>query len=638
MATNYLRNPSFEKGHRDKPVGQVPKDWEIFWYDVPNWVNPKEDAEFKMPEARVLPPDQLPEWDRRWFIRKGTHCVKIFKGWRCWYAAYVQFVDLTPGVYMFNARVFPDMVLSYGPKVFATAPKSAMIMLQAGHRNTNWIDVRPGMWSDRHLTFEVLPRDVSLTRKLLPGVPTVKTRIMLRLVGPNPYRNNCFFLDDLQLEKVAETSHALPRVEYERTYQLLAPHLTFDDVKGTMEDEWDKANTWGKSADDAGAFSDVLTANNVPLRGFTQDQVVEHIAFFNEHYPGTNAFPVPLKNGPIPPPTKKKRTLLGYHMQTEQGDWERVLAELAKAGVPMSIFKAVATGLEWATQVKEISPETLTIFRPWIAHQGEYLDNPDKWDAANKYLDRENILERVLEAGSWDFFESLNETYATGDWGRLRQITRKLLSRVPRLAMKVRGNNWDAIDFDENFCRALFERSDGRLRPIVGTAGVGNPEHHLVHRMIELAKMVVLYRGAFGPHSYNPGAMGYALEWLNDPQIQRDYHMRFLEWDKTFREAGVYPDYALTEMGIVFGEVVNGMPGGLNAGAGWKWPQCLNGDLSLYNQILLRLHDLYDEANVILGGRLLGGNIFTTYGFGWPYWKYNEEWETLLPHLIARGE
>ena len=195
-----------------------------------------------------------------------------------------------------------------------------------------------------------------------------------------------------------------------------------------------------------------------------------------------------------------------------------------------------------------------------------------------------------------DAVESLNEEVPTNNLDKLRQIVA-----------------FDVAVSDEVARRAsLLNRN---IAAVLLNIAVGNPEHSEMEYLLPVADKCVQHGHFIGYHSYFPCHPDYAEEWFVDYAF--DYHLRCESMQQTFDNYGLRPQYLYTEAGAVAVEVVDGKPGALNAGAGWRHPICLNGNLPRYLNLLLRLKEMDELSQSAM--------IFTTGAdfIGWDYFLFN---------------
>ena len=121
-------------------------------------------------------------------------------------------------------------------------------------------------------------------------------------------------------------------------------------------------------------------------------------------------------------------------------------------------------------------------------------------------------------------------------------------------------------------------------------------------------------------------------------QVQYDYHLRpVLSWLPTFAAAGI----DVSKIRFLFGECgacgasvnIQKLPGGyLDAGAGWKRPDALNGDLARYIALLAWYEDLCQDYP-----QVEGWCIFTQFRGSeeWKEFQFHGEWAQFVDALLV---
>jgi hypothetical protein len=231
------------------------------------------------------------------------------------------------------------------------------------------------------------------------------------------------------------------------------------------------------------------------------------------------------------------------------------------------------------------------LFRFWIGDQEQYLNNPDKRQAAWDYLNR--FLPALAANEQWiDYVESLNEVIGKHD--------------IPGIQ--------NAVAFDVAFAQALA-KSGVNVAPALLTAAVGNPDHGAETEMlIPAVEAAIFHGGVLAPHGYWPQD-GPLVNW-------REHIGRPLDsWDAIFGHHGLDPRYILGECGVIYSP-----DGGLSfdptGQRGWRHPDCLNSDWLAYLTHLDQLNQKVNLWNADHGGRCLGVTLFTSgVGVGWEWFQ-----------------
>lgn len=200
-ATNLLINPGFEGGWyhwNSTPELAIPNGWDFWWADSGWPMLEPQDLEWGRPETVTwLYP---PGYAETWFWRDGQYTLKVFGAWRpIWWRLSQTVTGLTPGAnYKFTVPVYPELVASYDPKVYAGNANAGehRLTAQSGGQTfaTVWLDlnsVPPGQWTILSLTF---------TAQSSSATVEVEMRGRWGLV------NNAFFVDQLSLEQVSDAA------------------------------------------------------------------------------------------------------------------------------------------------------------------------------------------------------------------------------------------------------------------------------------------------------------------------------------------------------------------------------------------------------------------------------------------------
>ena len=303
------------------------------------------------------------------------------------------------------------------------------------------------------------------------------------------------------------------------------------------------------------------------------------VALLSKRYSGIESFRLLSKVETSPPPLPTGRELVSVHIQGNSSAAADYIQRVQPAVVKLVM------GMERAQWVKSVSPDTLVVYRQWVRNQGEFWEDPDPHRGARRYL--ETFLDSLHRNAQWiDYVETVNETIATGDTAGIQRTAA----------------------FDAAFCEALQEEGLP-ARPVILTAGVGNPQHgDEVRLMLPAVRACVATGGAVGYHSYWGARVdGYCS--MSD--AWEHFGGRALEsWDPVFRSAGLYPHYLFGEGGAVY---ISGghMP---SSEAGWGYKETLNGDAQKYVAQILEFRRRLMEWNQHHGNRALGATLFTAGG------------------------
>lgn len=321
--------------------------------------------------------------------------------------------------------------------------------------------------------------------------------------------------------------------------------------------------------------------------------------------------PVPIDPPVVNPPDPvERKPLIVPHLQTiipnVLADY---VAPMAARGTPLPWVKIFNAGD--AELIKRVSPHTKILYRRWIPDQGQFLRElePSVWhydvDGLIAYLRPE-----LVRYGQWiDAVESLNEETPTHNLPKLEAISR----------------------MDADFCRKLYEADLG-VRPAVGAAGVGNPDHGAETELMckILGPAMKDTHAVAVPHAYTPAKPG--RQWLCD----KDYDVRpAYSWNDTFMRLG------FEGIPIVVGEMgpigALGEPHPLLSLDGWRSSQCIDGDEDLLVRMSFDLQDECWEYNGYVGYNAIQALCPFTSGIGIGWHKFLW-WDTQYRRILAEYE
>lgn len=290
----------------------------------------------------------------------------------------------------------------------------------------------------------------------------------------------------------------------------------------------------------------------------------------------------------------------GLHLQTPVNEWDSEILWAAEQGRPYKVIKTF--WVEGGRIVKDLSPNTITVFRHWIAHQEPFLDraiisSTEADAAADEFIMM--FKDSVNQNGCIDYVESLNETYPTGN----------LLSQKK------------AVAFDRAFIRRLSVHCP-ETKPIVYTAPPGNIDHHEYEVLVPLALDCLDADGAFGYHNY--WSVVNKHSYASSPQHAMDYHMRWA-WSLDrylVEEWGIRIKYMLGESGPI-----GAGPDGYwqKPNDGWLLHSVWDGDIDGYISDLKIMDGLFYDSVPGQEGRLIGATLFTSGYAGWDLFQVQHQ-------------
>lgn len=255
-------------------------------------------------------------------------------------------------------------------------------------------------------------------------------------------------------------------------------------------------------------------------------------------------------------------------------------------------FKAV-NDLELLRRVKQVSPNTKTIWRKHVNDQGPYYQG-DPIEGAARFFNW--MYDELAHYGDViDYVEGINEEIGTGCRDKNRQV----------------------VAFEAELADLVGE--SGLAKPCVLNVAVGNPGHDEVADLIPAVEAAVRWDGLVGYHAYWPTTQEQS--WLVSDW--KHYAGRWTEWDRVFNDHDLYPCYAFTEGGPISGP---NPPTQLGAGSGWRSPECLNGDWGRHMAQLGLFRLMVRDWNAEHGNRARFLCLFTVgRGMDWEYFEYHQE-------------
>ncbi len=193
LGVNLLPNGSFEEGHYNQdgvPELQLPVKWRLEWSEAPTGLGTEAWDVFVRPEVRVLSTAFLPPEEHPLYIFNGQHTVKAFKGSGAIDFRLLTDVTLEPGTYVFEAKMFADIVDKWEnrAKQWAQDPTAAEFRFLVGDGGTVWLPQNYGQVNVHNYTFTI-----DQTQTIPVGV---------NMKGKYAIANNGWFIDDLSIRRV----------------------------------------------------------------------------------------------------------------------------------------------------------------------------------------------------------------------------------------------------------------------------------------------------------------------------------------------------------------------------------------------------------------------------------------------------
>lgn len=445
--------------------------------------------------------------------------------------------------------------------------------------------------------------------------------VFLRTSTVWEFKHNDAYFDEATLVKIVspepESGRGSPRTQYARTYVLMSPTMGVDMVQAAAQATWKEERlTIGGSADDAG-IGDlderyIIACNPgdwpgnlaefygihypgvhyMEIEADSPVGLVTLLAKDNRHYrvvPGPESLPPPPSPPPPPePPPTGWMEPISLHVQqptAKDGYGDLEFVRDVKPAVIKTVFF-----MEHHRLYKQVSPDTITVYRQFTDHQGQFWEQSDLRQGAREFL--------------YTFLDSL-------------QVNREWVDAVEGLnEIGIACGNPDGIErqveFECWFAEALKEEGSPAA-PCLLAVPVGNPEHAPsgeVELMIPAARKVIEQGGYLNYHGYHRVHNGQV-----DPPWDEGNWLHFAgrsmaSWDPIFNAHDLYPQYILGEAGAFFDAI-----------AGWKHHNVFNGDFNAYGQSLLEMRDHINAWNAEHGGRCRGVTLFTYRNPG-DDWKY----------------
>lgn len=284
-------------------------------------------------------------------------------------------------------------------------------------------------------------------------------------------------------------------------------------------------------------------------------------------------------------------SLAAFHFQGPVNDWPTYLASSQ-----MRLVKFV-TNFEMLERARAERPGIYCLIRQHISHQDQYLQNPNKDAAADAYILTYRDSAVALQP---DGHMSLNEIYCSND----------------------RPHNANSVAFDRAFLRRArvhLPNSD----PHVFSAAIGNPNFDEFDLLIPLAEDSMEHGGVWDYRPYWPARIG--KDWLNDPHIQKNLHMRWNQIDQYLVARGLRVRWCFGEAGpIAYGgdNPYELSPGVLN---GWRHPDVYGGDIDRLLQDMEGFDYLLSQTLAYQEGRILGYCMFTSHLNDWQWFRIEGE-------------
>lgn len=274
------------------------------------------------------------------------------------------------------------------------------------------------------------------------------------------------------------------------------------------------------------------------------------------------------------------------HLQSPALNWPQCLQHLA----PGTVNKFFQT--EACSEAKAIRPDCKTIKRYHVEHQNEFLDAPDKEEAARVFFSRFVDGTFRQHAPNVDYIESLNEIYA------------------PDAATQAKAMAWDIAALKVWKSEYRIDPAYQHIKLIAANIAVGNDAP------VAVAAACVQYDGVMGYHPYVPVKGKVIL-----PGEYPYYSGRWEVLDAKYKAAGHSVKWMFTETGAV-GYRTPGVH--LNGEDGWRHADVYNGDFEAWLQMWAYWLTKVKAWNSANGNRVLGWQVFTSNQDPNTEWKWFE--------------
>lgn len=274
------------------------------------------------------------------------------------------------------------------------------------------------------------------------------------------------------------------------------------------------------------------------------------------------------------------------HLQSPALNWPQSLP-LMGAGTVNKFFQTEA-----CSEAKALRPDCKTIKRHYVDHQGAYLQNPNKEQAARDFF--ATFVDGTFRqhAANIDYIESLNEIYA------------------PDATTQANSALWDIAALKVWKTEYRIDPAYQHIKLIAANIAVGNDAP------VSVAAACVQYDGVMGYHAYIPVRYKAIL-----PDEYQHYSGRWETLDAQYRAAGHSVKWMFTETGAVGYST----PGAhLSPDAGWLHPDVYAGDFAAWLemwQYWLSKVKVWNSAN---GNRVLGWQVFTSNQNAGGVWRWFE--------------
>jgi len=434
-----LVNADFEGGwtrqtHTGQEFGEifVPEGWTAFWREggeVPH--DPDNLNGYGRPEMHVI--NREPPYFDPPRIYEGNQALKLFTFYRIHDAGYYQRVEVQPGA-VCNLSVLAHAWSSTNddPHTSDTEGDAAynmafMVGIDPYGETDPWDDSI--IWSKPCYIYD----QYHVTETIIATAQADHITVFIRSIVRYPFKHCDAYFDNVQFSvqnnvPIELECRGLPRVQYDRTYNLLPQNATEEQLSEVASKVHSSKETIGFSADDAGLGA--LDYKVVDVWWFDDDswesaEALDH--FFDTYYPDTIVRHLYHEHPePDPPPDPDPDfTPINYTPQGCKLNWHGVgddgqtdvQRHVMARGTSMATAKAVQD-VGWLRLIKQADLETRTVARFIDDGQGgpslEWFDSNQ--DPHAQAYNRMNALAPLFapHRAYVDYWEIMNEQDPVG--------------------------------------------------------------------------------------------------------------------------------------------------------------------------------------------------------------------------------
>ena len=287
-----------------------------------------------------------------------------------------------------------------------------------------------------------------------------------------------------------------------------------------------------------------------------------------------------------------------FHFGSPVNDWPRAVAQLLEGYVTK-----VIDNVQMLAESKAVNPGVKTILRHWYQQQvpgDSFQDNKQRArDFFDSFIDDTFIngsTHGINHAAATDYVEEWNEYFGNSQTPEERE---RFILWAQAVA-EVWTTEYRTIPGLEH------------IRLILANTAIGNDIP------VEVARTAAHWDCLLGYHPYWPVQNDYT------PEAEWEWYSgRWTELDYKYRSQGIVVDWAFTEAGAVryWGDWPNI---GLDAGGGWKHPECHDSNLGEYKESIARWMNKWSDWNATHDNRALPPVLFDSRPDGWEHFQIHQ--------------